>query len=282
MTGLLFIAAMSLYAQTPTQTGMAPVNGTQLYYEMAGSGFPLILIHGGAVDSRAWDDQFTEFAKHYRVIRYDMRGCGKSGDRTQPFSDSEDLYGLMQYLKIPQAYMLGISRGGGYAYDLALKHPDMVKALILVSSNLSAEVPAYSAMFEATTEAGRQHGAAAAAAVWGNDPHQGPRSEEARAKVLKIMEENLPRFRYFGGYTSPGQLPSTGLPPRSARLGEIKVPTLVIAGAYDNEVARGNYKRWADGIAGAKMVMFPNSGHLVPIDEPADFNRTVLEFLGGL
>jgi len=283
MIGLLVAGTSTLYAQTGVQSGTAPVNGTQLYYEMAGEGHPLILIHGGAVDSRAWDDQFSEFAKHYRVVRYDLRGTGRSGDRDKPFDNAADLYALLQYLKITQAYLMGISRGGGFAYDFTLEHPDMAKALILVSSNLSAGVPAYSAMFEATTEAGKQSGAAAAAAVWGNDPHQGPRREEARPKVLKIMEDNLPRFRYFGGYNPPprGQSLSTGIP-RSERLGEIKVPTLVIAGAYDNEVARGNYKRWADGIAGAKMIIFSESGHLVPIDEPEAFNRTVLEFLGNL
>jgi pimeloyl-ACP methyl ester carboxylesterase len=264
-----------------TQSGTAAVNGTTLYYEMAGTGFPLIMLHGGAVDSRAWDDQFSEFARHYRVVRYDLRGTGKSGNRDKPFSNSEDLYALMQYLKISEAYLMGISRGGGIIFDFTLEHPDMTKALILVSSNLGAGVPAYSAMFERSTEAGKKSGAAAAAAVWGNDPYQGPQREEARTKVLKIIEDNIARFRYFDGYTPVEQLSSSDVP-ASKRLTEIKVPTLVIAGAHDNEVARGNYKRWADGIPGAKMIIFPHSGHLVPIDEPAEFNQAVLEFLGGL
>lgn len=276
-----FIYTGALQAQSVSQTGLAEVNGTTLYYEMAGTGHPLILIHGGAVDSRAFDDQFEEFARHYQVVRYDLRGTGKSGDRNRPFSNMEDLYGLLQHLNISTTYLLGISRGGGFAYDFTLEHPEMVKALILVSSNLSAGVPAYEAMFERSTEAGKQSGAAAAAAVWGNDPYQGPQREQARPKVLRIIENNIARFRYFDGYEPVAQLSSSDVP-RSERLAEIKVPTLVIAGAHDNIDARNNYQRWANGIPGAKMVLFPNSGHLVNIDQPQEFNQTVLEFLNKL
>lgn len=273
--------AATLQAQTVAQTGIAEVNGTRLYYEVAGTGQPLVLIHGGAVDSRAFDDQFSEFARHYKVVRYDLRGTGKSGDRDKPFSNTDDLYGLLQHLNISSAYLLGISRGGGFAYDFTLDHPQMVKALILVSSNLSAGVPAYEAMFERSTEAGRQSGAAAAASVWGNDPYQGPQREESRPKVLRIIEDNIARFRYFDGYEPVAQLSSSDVP-RSERLAEIKVPTLVIAGAHDNIDARNNYQRWANGIPGAKMVVFPDAGHLVNIDMPQEFNQTVLEFLGKL
>lgn len=275
---ILFSFTSTLYAQTEQQTGIAEVNGTRLYYEMAGSGPVLILIHGGAVDSRAWDDQFEEFAQHYLVVRYDLRGTGRSADRDQPYSNTEDLYALMQYLKISSASLLGISRGGGFAYDFALEHPQMVKSLILVSSNLSAPVPAYEAMFEHTTEVGETSGAAAAAQIWANDPYQGPQREEARPKVLKIIEDNVARFRNFGGYKPVKQL-SASDKPRAQQLAEIKVPTLLIAGAHDNIDARNNYQRWADGIPGAKIIYFPNAGHLVNIDQPREFNQAVEDFL---
>ncbi len=279
LLAILFISFISsVHAQTGTQTGLAEVNGTRLYYEMAGSGPALILIHGGAVDSRAWDDQFNEFAQHYQVVRYDLRGTGRSADRDQPYSNTEDLYALMLYLKISSASLLGISRGGGFAYDFALEHPQMVKALILVSSNLSAPVPAYEAMFEHTTEVGEKSGAAAAAQVWANDPYQGPQREEARPKVLTIIEDNVARFRNFGGYKPVKQL-SASDKPRAEQLMEIKVPTLLIAGAHDNIDARNNYQRWADGIPGAKIIFFPKAGHLVNIDQPREFNQAVEDFL---
>ena len=277
---LLFHSAI-IYAQSTSQSEIAPLNGTTLYYEMAGSGHPLVLIHGGAVDSRAFDDQFEVFAQHYKVIRYDVRGAGRSGDRNKPFSNMEDLRALLNHLGIESAYLLGISRGGGFAMDLALEHPGMVDALIMVSSNLGVHVPAYTEMFERATQAGRESGAEAAAAVWGYDPHQGPQREAARARVLEIITENMPRFRYFDGHEPVARLPDYE-GPRYERLDEIKTPTLVISGAHDNEVARANSRNWAEGIAGAKLVLFPNSGHLVNIDEVEAFNRTVLEFLGEL
>ena len=81
MTTVLSVLLAGILAQgamAAVQTGIAEVNGTKLYYEMAGSGRVIILLHGGAVDRRAWDDQFTEFAAKYKVIRYDLRGAGKS------------------------------------------------------------------------------------------------------------------------------------------------------------------------------------------------------------
>src|SRR5690348_15385161 len=75
---LLFIGSSGLAQERSRITGMAPVNGTKLYYEMTGKGKTVVLIHGGLVDSRLWDDQFKEFAGHYLVIRYDLRGFGKS------------------------------------------------------------------------------------------------------------------------------------------------------------------------------------------------------------
>lgn len=275
---LTLAASGNAQTQTTPQSGIANVNGTTLYYEVAGEGPALVLIHGGAVDSRAFDDQFSEFAKHFRTVRYDLRGTGKSGDRDKPFSNTDDLLGLLQLLKIESAYMLGISRGGGFAYDFALEHPDMVKALVLVSSNLSAGVPAYEQMFERATEAGKASGAEAAAKVWAYDPFQGPQREEARPKVLAIIKDNIARFRYFDGYEPVKQLSASDIP-RGDRLTEIHVPTLLMAGAHDNIDARNNYQRWADGIPGAKIKFFPNSGHLVNIDEPAAFNQAVIEFL---
>ncbi len=278
---LLVCNVSSVTAQSDSKTGIASVNGTELYYEIAGDGHALILIHGGAVDNRAWDDQFAVFAQHHKVVRYDLRGAGQSGNRDKPFSNSEDLYALLKYLNIDKTYLIGISRGGGIAYDLTLEHPEMVDALILVSSNLSEHVPAYSDMFARSTEAGKRSGAAAAAAVWGNDPHQGPMRESARPRVLEILTENMPRFRYFDGYVPVKKLSSSDVP-RSQRLSEVQIPTLVISGKHDNVVAREHYRNWAAGIPNAKLVEFPNAAHLVNIDQVDEFNQAVLEFLDNI
>ena len=207
--------------------------------------------------------------------------AGQSGNRDKPFSNSSDLHALLKFLNIDKTYLLGISRGGGIAYDLTLEHPEMVSALILVSSNLSEHVPAYSDMFARSTEAGKKSGAAAAAAVWGNDPHQGPMRESARPRVLEILTENMPRFRYFDGHVPVEKLSSSNLP-RSQRLSEVQIPTLVISGKHDNVVAKEHYRTWATGIPNATSVEFPNAAHLVNIDQVDEFNQAVLEFLDNI
>src|SRR5438552_13915178 len=122
------------------QKGFAEVNGTSLYYEVAGEGHPLVLNHGGLVDHHLWDDQFEEFARHFKVIRYDIRGFGDSGmlkSGMEPYSMERDLYALLQFLGIEKTYVLGLSMGGALAIDFTLQYPEMVDALITVGAGLS-------------------------------------------------------------------------------------------------------------------------------------------------
>src|SRR5690349_8638123 len=111
---------------TQTTRDYLPVEGGQLYYEVTGAGHPLVLIHAGVADLRQWDEQVAAFAPHYRVIRYDTRGFGKT--RTEPvaFSNRQDLYELLTHLGVEKAYLIGNSRGGQIAFDFTLEHPEMV------------------------------------------------------------------------------------------------------------------------------------------------------------
>lgn len=103
------------------RTGFAAVNGIRLYYEVAGSGRPLVLIHGMSLDTRMWDDQFEPLAQHYRVVRYDARGFGKSALQTgRSYAHTDDLKALLEYLDIEHAFIVGLSMGGGIAIDFAL------------------------------------------------------------------------------------------------------------------------------------------------------------------
>ena len=118
-------------------SGFADIDGTRLYYETAGTGQPLVLLHAGIADSCMWNDQFTVFAQHYRVIRYDLRGFGKSDAPPESFSNSTDLYKLLQFLGIDRAALIGVSMGGSTIIDFALEHSEMVTALIPVCAGLS-------------------------------------------------------------------------------------------------------------------------------------------------
>src|SRR5262249_10957646 len=111
--------------------------GGPLYYEVAGEGHPLVLIHAGVADHTMWDDQMDAFAQHYRVICYDTRGFGKTPVVDRDFSNRQDLYDLLKHLGVERAYVIGVSRGGQIATDFTLEHPEMVDALIPVASGLS-------------------------------------------------------------------------------------------------------------------------------------------------
>src|SRR5437016_14584838 len=114
-----------------------PVRGGNLYYETAGEGPPLVLIHAGFLDSRMWDNQFQLFSKDARVIRYDVRGYGRSSRPNEEYSDAEDLLALLQHINIESASILGVSNGGRIALDFVSVHPSMVNSLILVSPGIS-------------------------------------------------------------------------------------------------------------------------------------------------
>src|SRR5210317_848418 len=107
------------------ETGFAEVNGTRLYYELAGTGDPIVLIHGNFGDRRYFDGQFDVLARAHRVLRYDIRGYGKSMLPIEgvPYSDFEDLEALMAHLDIDRAHIAGFSLGSGTAVDFCLAHP---------------------------------------------------------------------------------------------------------------------------------------------------------------
>jgi pimeloyl-ACP methyl ester carboxylesterase len=150
---LLFLGAVAGVAQSDEKpgeksggrsgaksaSGFAEVNGTRLYYESAGEGPAVVLVHGGLVDSRLWDAQVGPLSKRLRVVRYDLRGFGRSADAHAPFSHLEDLRALLDFLKIERASLVGLSLGGIIAADFALEHPERVDRLVLVGPGLRGD-----------------------------------------------------------------------------------------------------------------------------------------------
>jgi len=100
----------------PTVADYVDVKNGKIHYEIAGAGETLILVHAGFVDSRMWNSQWSAFTQHYRTVRYDLRGYGKSTPLTEPVSLREDLRALVQHLNIDKFHLLGCSAGGEVAY----------------------------------------------------------------------------------------------------------------------------------------------------------------------
>jgi pimeloyl-ACP methyl ester carboxylesterase len=272
-------------AELESQTGFAEVNGARLYYEVAGTGHPLVLIHAGIADHHMWDNQFALFARQYRVIRYDLRGLGQSAMPPGPYGLYQDLYGLLQYLGIAQAHVIGVSIGGMTAVDFTLEHPEMVTALIPVAAGVSGSKPPEDskALFEPLDAAYEARDLDRLLELEMDLWVVGPgRTRDAIDPALRQAVETMERAnleREFAGEEGTFERLD---PPATGRLGEIQAPTLVIVGDADTPNTIANAETLAAEIPGARKVVLPNVAHMVPMEAPDAFNRIVLDFLGSL
>jgi pimeloyl-ACP methyl ester carboxylesterase len=112
--------------------GYVDVTGGRLWFERAGEGFPVVLLHPGLWDSRIWDPQFEAFAESHDVLRYDRRGYGRSDRVTEPSSDLRDLRALVAAQWVERCALVGCAAGAQLALDFALEHPSVVDAVVLV------------------------------------------------------------------------------------------------------------------------------------------------------
>jgi 3-oxoadipate enol-lactonase len=278
-------------AQQEHQSGIAQVNGTELYYEVAGAGHPLTLIHGMLLDRRSWDDQFDAFARQYRVVRYDMRGWGDSAqeEAEPPFSPRQDLLSLLQYLNIDRTYLLGLSGGGTLALDFTLEHPDKVDALILVSSDPSGtemqmtdDIQAFVNQYFGALQRKDIEGAAEAATrFWTDGPRRTPEQVNAQARA-RIKEMSMQHIQQHGDFMAHEEHMLPLEPPAINRLSEVRVPTLIVVGDEDVPEVIEAAGILDQGITGARKVVIHGMAHHPHMEKPEEFNRIVLDFLNGL
>ena len=133
----MLVAAFVLAQQKPT-TGYAPVNGLKMYYEVHGSGEPVVLLHGAFMTiTNNWTGWIGELAKTRKVIAVEMQGHGRTADIERDISQenlADDVAGLLDHLKIPRVDLIGYSMGGGVAMQCAIRHPDKVRKVVVISS----------------------------------------------------------------------------------------------------------------------------------------------------
>lgn len=265
------------------ERGFAEINGARLFYEIAGSGHPLTLVHAGITDSRMWDDQFAIFAEHYRVLRYDVRGFGQSDMPPGPYTMRDDLRALLAHFGIARTHLIGVSMAGSIAIDTAIDFPDLVATLIPVAAGIGGRTPSafLRAQFDAMEEpAGRGDLDALnelELRLWIDGPGRTPdRVDPAVREKVRVMNRALlAREEANEQGTAVNPLD----PPAFDRLAEIAAPTLVIVGEYDVPDILENAERLATTIPGARKVVLPDVAHIPPMEAPAAFNRLVLDFL---
>lgn len=268
---------------TTPQSGFAALNGTNVYYEMAGTGTPLVLVHAGICDSRMWDDQVARFAQHYQVVRYDLRGFGQTPLVDGAYAHHEDLRALMDYLGIPQAHVLGCSMGGTTVLDFALAYPDRVRTLIPVCCEPSGFVdtledplpPGWDGFVAAHKAGDIPFMADYEVQLWVDGPQRTADQVDARVRE-RVLAMNL--IALTNEHTGLGEREPLA-PPAFDRLQEIKAPTLLMIGDLD----QGSMVRAADvmatRIAGAQKAVVTGTAHLPNMEQPDRFNELVLNFL---
>ena len=251
------------------------LNGTEVYYEEAGQGPPLLLLHGLGSSTRDWEYQTPDLARFYRVISMDVRGHGRSGRPPGPYSVAQfaqDAVSLLRHLNAEPAHVAGLSMGGMIAFQMAVDVPDAVRSLTIINSGPAmilqgAQKLTIGLRFAIVKLLGMKVMAGMIAKKCFPLPDQ----EELRQKFITRVAENDPRayldaIRAISGWSV------------EERIGGIRRPVLIISS--DQDYTPVDWKRrYAAKIPGAQVEVLKDSRHVAPFDQPGQLNELMLQFL---
>jgi pimeloyl-ACP methyl ester carboxylesterase len=267
-----------------SKTGYVDIGKAKLYYEEKGKGQALIMIHGGLLDRRMWDDQFDVFAKQFRVIRYDVRNHGLSKSDADEYYNYKDLHNLLEKMNIQKANIMGLSLGGKIAIDFALEFPEKVTALILVAPGLSGYefksekvVENSKKLQEAWSKGDLDLAIEFFQRSWTDGPHRKP-SQIAPSVREKVKAMALNSAKNWNSEAILLQLN----PPAIERINEIRLPTLAVAGSLDMPGILEIVDKIENNIPGAQKVIIPGVAHMVNMEKPKEFNKIILDYLSNL
>lgn len=249
------------------------MNGIPIHYEDGGHGPAVLLSHGYSATGDMWAPQRPALEPHYRLITWDMRGHGATDSPDDPTQYSEahtvaDMRALLAHLGVDRAVIGGLSLGGYMSLAFHLRHPDVVRALVICDSG-----PGYRN--------------AEARAAWNARAHERARDLEARglealASSSAEVRDALGRHRSAQGlaHAARGMLAQEGGAVIESLAG-IRVPTLIVLGDRDTPfIAPCEYM--AKKIPGARLEVIRDAGHCSNIDQPEAVNRVLLDFLASL
>jgi pimeloyl-ACP methyl ester carboxylesterase len=286
MRSLVVIALLTACASASEQSASTSasarssylaVPGGRIYFEEAGKGVPVVLIHGGFGDRRMWDAQFNELARDFRVVRYDHRGFGNSTAPDSVYSPVRDLLQLLDQLGIARAHIIGNSVGGGVALDFAVLYPERVHKVVVVASGANGypysadDVAGIVAVFRAAEAQGVDR----AAELWLQDPMIAIASKHPRSAdlVRRMIQDNRNIFRME--HWPEGKLK----PSAYDRLNELRMPVLFVVGENDTPVVQRASGASAARVSGAETFRMPGADHLPQMTHPDVFTQRVTAFL---
>jgi len=273
---------------------IAEVNGIKISYDMAGEGEPVFLIHGFGVSKEVWIAQFQPLAKDFKVIRFDNRGAGKSDRPNEPYvmeMFADDIRGLMDYLNIEKANVIGWSLGGMIAQHFAIKYQNRLNKLILI--NTMAQWPSDKSGLE----------------MYKNSQIEGYHNKlkdpvstfYERAKMgftrdfLKEMKAD-PKKKFFGLWSAEDLIEQANTNPSTPQditnqvnalghmdvleqLKSIKNEVLVICADKDRQMPKAVNVKIYENLPNAKLVVIEGAGHDSPKERAPEINQDIIDFL---
>jgi 3-oxoadipate enol-lactonase len=271
----------------------ADVNGIKICYEIAGEGEPLFLVHGFGSKKESWIAQFPVLSKHFKVIRFDNRGAGKSerpkGTYTMEIF-ADDIKGLMDYLGIEQTNIAGWSLGGMIVQNFILKYPEKVKKVILINTNYGFPDEDGPLVYKnMRLEEEKQKKIDHVKAFW-----DGARSGYY-IKFRKEMEAN-PSKKWYGLWSAEDMIEMSIVDPPTAedievqasalkthetfdRLKTIKSPTLILTASHDRLIPKSTMEEIHEQIPNSKFIVIDKAGHSSPLEKAPEVNQVMIDFL---
>jgi len=261
---IFFIASNGRAQETVSTNGkFATINGLKIYYEEAGQGMPVILLHHFFATASQWKTYVPELAKKYRVIAVDLPGHGRSDymDTTKVFllkKATEYIIGLIDFLKLDSVYLMGASAGGSITLHLAILRPDLVKRAIVIGGHI------YSPKQQRELVASSS-----------KTPDANNISRHGKEKAILLQKQFIHFSQLYGDPSFTPDILST-----------IHAKTLIIHGDHDQLAPISNALGMYENIPNSYLWIVPNSGHfpLPPYLDPkneSDFVKRTMEFLNG-
>ena len=279
--GLLSCGRAPGDAGLSVESGRVGVPGSSIYWEAAGTGAPVILMHGGNLDRRMWDSEFVAWRASHRVIRFDARGYGRSGRIDTAFAAHDDLLALMDSLSIPRASLVGLSLGGRVAMDFALAHPERVDRLVLAAPGISggkwAEdgdtlwLPAARTAFAAKDSVGL-------AVAWLGSAYIRTALRDS-ATTAWVRQIAIDQASFWMDMIRKNDWEREAVPPAAVRLGELRMPILLLVGNDDTPYILDIARAIEASAPNVRRIDFPGVGHMINLEAREQFQKSVREFL---
>jgi pimeloyl-ACP methyl ester carboxylesterase len=259
----------------------ANVNGVELVYELRGTGSPVVMIHGAQGDQTMFAGLASELANRFRILTFDQRGSGLSEKPDMAYSIAmlaDDTAALMEHIGFSTAHIIGVSMGGTIAQELALRHPQKIRSLVLGCTTAGGPNAiriggsTFTAAYSTQPMSAKERGQALAEAAF-TKGYLAQHPEVIPAMIAARQQRPLDTVAL------QHRVKATMTHDAYDRLPQIKCPTLVITGKDDALISWENSRVLAERIPGAELVLLEPAGHCFWLEQPEQSSEAISSFL---